>query len=420
MKTDHIVLSLDPMYSPLHEKIAGILGKKRYAVTSCLSKKIYLPTFKQFLAVNMIAAVSKDQAQPYQEKISLLRTYHHAYAQKVEGRTLSNEELNYMARFYVALKGFVIEKDINLVLLHNDARWYHAVAIDVCKELGINYLVTEQGLIRPFTTVIDPQGVNANSKIDFKIFSNEVQHTPKEQVSFIPKDTHDSIKSMFFFFIFLFGFTFERINKNRTVIRYMHNSYSLKKYFKRIANKLLKKKKRISVPSLGSQGSILLLLQLENDSQFLLHSPFKSNQEVINLVADLAKTAKMSLAVKLHPLDDKEYQLDDNTYYVEGKIADLARAAEAVFTINSSASIEVLKTVTPLILMGESIYAYKGVAVEFDFNYPSKTIVQAKNEVDPVIRQKFLYYLSNEYLVKGAGYSFCSKYLKHKLEQILI
>lgn len=107
-----------------------------------------------------------------------------------------------MARFYVALKGFVIEKDINLVLLHNDARWYHAVAIDICKELGINYLVTEQGLIRPFTTVIDPQGVNANSKIDFKIFSNEVQHTPKEQGSFIPKDTHDSIKSMFFSLFF--------------------------------------------------------------------------------------------------------------------------------------------------------------------------------------------------------------------------
>lgn len=420
MKTDHIVLSLDPMYSPLHEKIAEILGMKKYAVTSCLSKKIYLSNFKQLLAANLIAAVNKNQALPYQEKISSLQTYHHAYAQKVEGRALSNEELNYMARFYVALKEFIIEKNINLVLLHNDARWYHAVAIDICKELGIAYLVTEQGLIRPFTTVIDPKGVNANSKIDFKISNDIVQFPQKKLGSFTPKNTHDSIKSMFFFFIFLVGFTFERINYNRTVIRYMHNSYSLKKYFKRIANKVIKKKNVISEPSLGAQGSILLLLQLENDSQFLLHSPFKSNQEVVNLVAGLAKSAKMNLAVKRHPLDEKEYLLDENSYYVEGKIADLARAAEAVFTINSSASIEVLKTVTPLILMGESIYAYKGVAVALDFNCPSESIVKAKNEVNFVTRQKFLHYLSNEYLVQGAGYSFCSKHLKHKLEQILI
>ncbi|HHF3127691.1 TPA: phosphoribosylamine--glycine ligase [Vibrio alginolyticus] len=419
MKTDHIVLSLDPMYSPLHEKIAGILGKKRYAVTSCLSKKIYLPTFKQFLAVNMIAAVSKEQAQPYQEKISLLRTYHHAYVQKVEDRTLCNDELNYMARFYVALKEFVIEKNINLVLLHNDARWYHAVAIDICKELNIPYLVTEQGLIRPFTTVIDPQGVNANSKIDFEIDNNTVQLPQKEQRSFTPKDTHDSIKSMFFFFIFLLGFAFERINKNRTVIRYMHNSYSLKKYFKRIANKLIKRKKGTLVPSLSSHGSILLLLQLENDSQFLLHSPFKSNQEVINLVAGLAKSAKVKLAIKRHPLDDKEYQLDDNTYYVDGKIAELADSAEFVFTINSSASIDVLKTAAPLILMGESIYAHKGVAVEFDFHHPYQQMTQARAEVDFVARQRFINYLHNEYLVQGAGYSFCSQHLRRKLEQIL-
>ncbi|MFY2160248.1 phosphoribosylamine--glycine ligase [Vibrio alginolyticus] len=367
----------------------------------------------------MIAAVSKEQAQPYQEKISLLRTYHHAYVQKVEDRTLCNDELNYMARFYVALKEFVIEKNINLVLLHNDARWYHAVAIDICKELNIPYLVTEQGLIRPFTTVIDPQGVNANSKIDFEIDNNTVQLPQKEQRSFTPKDTHDSIKSMFFFFIFLLGFAFERINKNRTVIRYMHNSYSLKKYFKRIANKLIKRKKGTLVPSLSSHGSILLLLQLENDSQFLLHSPFKSNQEVINLVAGLAKSAKVKLAIKRHPLDDKEYQLDDNTYYVDGKIAELADSAEFVFTINSSASIDVLKTAAPLILMGESIYAHKGVAVEFDFHHPYQQMTQARAEVDFVARQRFINYLHNEYLVQGAGYSFCSQHLRRKLEQIL-
>merc|ERR1712173_67470 len=88
------------------------------------------------------------------EKIRQLCSYHKSYVEKIEKRTLSSSEIDNMVKFYESLKKFVQDKKITLVLLHNDTRWYHAVAIEICRELGLPYLVSEQGLIRPHTTVL--------------------------------------------------------------------------------------------------------------------------------------------------------------------------------------------------------------------------------------------------------------------------
>ncbi|MDE1231505.1 phosphoribosylamine--glycine ligase [Vibrio aestuarianus] len=416
MEKKYNLLSLDPMYSPLHEKMAEILAKRKYAITSCLSKKVYLPTFELTLATSLISSVKDEIDDDLLQKMSSLSSYHHAYAKKVESRGLTSSELKYMAKFYIGIKAFIKKKQINLVILHNDSRWYHAVAIDICKELEIQYLVTEQGLIRPFTTVIDPQGCNANSQIDFNINSISIPKPKKEHSKFVANSKHDSFKSMLFFLFFLMGFTLERVNGNKTIIRYMHNNYSLKKYSKRILNKVIKKNKYTNKLKIDSA---LLLLQLENDSQFLLHSSFKSNQEVIDLVASFTDFHKMNLAIKRHPLDDKKYTLAENSYYIEGKVKELAAAADIVLTINSSASVDVLRTSTPLILMGDSIYLRDGVASRIDLEQPTDLMEEAAKNIDLVKREHFINYLYHDYLVKGAGYSYNTDYLNYKLKQIL-
>ncbi|MEZ9463063.1 phosphoribosylamine--glycine ligase [Vibrio splendidus] len=417
MKSDHTILSLDPMYSPLHEEIGKITGDKKYAITSCFAKKVYLPNFEQVLAVSLIDSVSKEEAKPYQDKIASMETYHHAYVKKVELRSLDEEELNYMARFYVALKRFIVKKSISLVIVHNDSRWYHFIAIDICCELNIPYLVTEQGLIRPYTTVIDPQGCNARSKIIFDDIYESTSDLKSTDSEFNPKSKHDSLKSMLFFLFFLLIFTIERINKSKTIVRYMHNDYRVSKYTKRIWNKICVKKKNNCQQVL--ENSVLLLLQLETDSQFLLYSPFQSNQQLIDLVSVLAKDIHCHLAIKSHPLDRNMYSIDSSSYFVEGNIKTLSESAKAVFTINSSASVEVMKTNTPLILLGDSIYWREGVADKLNILSAKVKLNISNLKVDQLKRECFLNYLRDDYLVHGAGYSFCPEHLKNKLEKIL-
>ncbi|MFI3245862.1 MAG: hypothetical protein R3Y10_05160 [Ferrimonas sp.] len=415
MKKDYVVLSLDPMYSSLHEKIAQLVAKEKYAVTSCWSKKIYLPSFPIYLAATLINQVTEEQAKPYYDKIKALPTYHHAFVQKREGRALTLQEISYMARFYVAIKAFIIEKGITLLLVNNDTRWYHAIAIEVCRELEIRYLVTEQGLIRPYTTVIDPKGVNAYADIRFDAqqWPEKIENAP---VKFTPQDKHDSLKSMAIFALFLLCFASERVLGSRTILRYMHNNYSLQKYGKRLINRI---KPRTTLNDKLKESSALLLLQLEYDSQILLHSPFESNQEIIQFVENITQFHKMNLAIKAHPLDMDEYRISENSYWVDGNLRALTEQAQVVFTVNSSAVIDVLHTNTPLLLMGESIFAHQGIAAKWCTQANMNNIIEARNHVDIKQRQRFVNYLSQQYLLVGAGYSYSQQLLQRKLKSIL-
>lgn len=403
------LLTLDPMYSSLHEKIANLVAVKKYAITSCWAKKVYLPSFKFTLAATLINDFIGSVDKGTLDKITTLRTYHHSYVKKIEDRTLSVDEVNYMGKFYLALKKFINAKSINLVIVHNDTRWYHAIAILICKELNIKYLVTEQGLIRPDTTVIDNKGVNATANNDF-IHKDIAERTSQ---NFKPKYTHDSIVSMFFFFLFISVFSVERLTKSKSILRYMHNDYHLRKYKQRFITRFTSKNKAQGKLTL-TNNSALLVLQLERDSQFLMYSEFRNNQEVIDRVQAQCKQLNLNLAIKRHPLDDLHYTLNEHSYMVCGEVDKLSDQAELVISVNSSAILTVLKSKTPLFIVGESLYHYKEMVVH--------TAIEKINLLKPQCYQDRHYFydkLKANYLLLGAGYSFNTKMLSHKLKELL-
>lgn len=270
------------MYSNLHDKISELIAIKSFAISSCLANKIYLRKYKLILSVDLINQIKEKPSEALVDRISLIKTYHHAFVDKVENRSLNDDEIEYMAKYYLALYKFIQENKINMVLLHNDTRWYHHIAVEICNELKIKYLVTEQGLIRPYTTVIDNRGVNAKANRD--IFEKKIIGE-NESKKYIPSHSHQSLISMIFFSVFIFIFFTERMNKSKTIIRYMHNNYSLRKY-SRIFTGIFKRK--IKSPNLTTidknkdiKNYALFIMQLEHDSQFLIYSKYKNNQEVI-------------------------------------------------------------------------------------------------------------------------------------------
>ncbi|WP_447062645.1 capsular polysaccharide export protein, LipB/KpsS family [Vibrio alginolyticus] len=410
MEKRYNLLSLDPMYSPLHEKVASLVARRKFAITSCLSKKVYLPTFKLTLATSLIASVKEPIDNDVLKKMNSLSTYHHAYAKKIESRTLSSSELKYMAKFYIGLKRFITEKSVDLVILHNDTRWYHTIAILLCNELGISYLVTEQGLLRPFTTVIDNKGVNANANIS--LLNKKIDTDDNNE--FLPRNTHDSLLSMMFFSFFILSFSLERLFGRRTVLRYMHNGYSVRKYYKRLVRKLKNNNQHNKSNEQLEDNSALLLLQLEHDSQFLMYSDFYSNQEVIDRVYEKCSTLGLKLGIKKHPLDFNEYRLESSAYFVDGSLVDLINEAKIVITINSSAIVTVLKSQTPLFVVGDSMYQF-GLALE----HCRIEMINIENKQCNLERQKYLKKLKDNYLLVGAGYDYCPSLLKRKLKQLL-
>lgn len=395
------------MYSPLHEKIATLTAKKKYAVISSYALKVYLPSFKLRLASSLIKRCTSTVSPELLIKIANVKSYHKAYANKVLEREMTNNELTYMAKYYLALKEFIAIKGIDLLLIHNDTRWYHAIAILICKEMEIKYLVTEQGLIRPNTTVIDKRGNNYNALLP------DISTGNKDE-KFKVKHPHDSVISMSFFLLFLIVFSIERAFS--TQIKYLHNNYSLIKYAKRIFN-IFKSKSKINGTTLPS-NEVLLLLQLELDSQLLIHSTFKNNQEVINLVTKKCIESGLTLKIKKHPLDFNHYEAPIDCY-VEGGVKALAQQSSLVVTVNSSAVLQVLATKVPLMLLGDSIYDLEGVAKKVDL----KTITNFQSGIPitcPKKRNSFIKLIKNDYLLLGAGYSYDLDILDASLSRLLM
>lgn len=103
---------------------------------------------------------------------------------------------------------------------------------------------------------------------------------------------------------------------------------------------------------------LLLPLQLPTDSQFVMYSPFRHNQELLDFVASEAAATLpgLTLSVKRHPMDVRRYRLPSGAQWVDGALARHAASAVAVVCINSTAGYEAAVQGKPVLCFGPSFY----------------------------------------------------------------
>ncbi|HEQ3588131.1 hypothetical protein [Vibrio harveyi] len=412
------VLSLDPMYSSLHCKIAEEYHGKKFAILTSLGLKHYLPGFEFYYIERLIQSKRIIISQTDLDVVKSMDSHFSALARKVEKRELADDELEYMAKFYVFLKQFVVDNNIKVVLLHNDLRWQHSIAVFVCRELAINYLVTEQGLFRPHTTVVDSFGVNAysNVKNEYQAFLDKGEDLNRYITNDIITSSHDSWYSYANFFRYLI---FSKIGKFLgTEARIVHKRHTFTEYVKRFyyhrINPLLSGKTPSSSDGVFGNGkkAVFVPLQLELDTQLLIHSDFSSNQEVISLIEiafyEAGLCDKYDLVFKKHPNDQQEYNFSNFSKLTNVAITtEFLQNVSLVISVNSSALLQVLSTPTPVITLGRSIYDVPGVA----FHSNGKNLaLDIKSQLDTVVdverRYHYVDYLKLVYSIQGAGNSF--------------
>lgn len=416
-KNNMNILSLDPMYSSLHSKIATLYSGKKYALLSSWAMRVYLKGYKCYSLSRYIERAICSP-EDYMVVDSTPSHYKALIAIK-EGRDINHSERTYMAKYCSFLREFLVDKKIGLVILHNDLRWHHALAISVCKSLNIKYLVTEQGLFRPTTTIMDNCGVNAYSSLVSTNFLQSPKGATLSSTSKIKYD-HNSIISMAYFFVFLVLYKIGSfLNTN---IPYQHNSYSLKKYILRFKNRVAKGAYNQIAPDnqILPDKYIFVPLQLEDDTQMLIHSEYKSNQYIISEIEKQFLTQKVSIVFKKHPNDTNNYILGSKSFFAEGAIIKLAEKAVLSITVNSSAAIDIIKTNCPLFLLGDSIYNFEGIGTKISMSeicHEYIKLCSGKKYADRDKRDAYISFLKDVYSVHGAGFSYDINEIKRSLER---
>lgn len=280
-------------------------------------------------------------------------------------------------QFFAAL---VADKSITDLVVYGDTRPVHATAIAHAKTFGLRVHVFEEGYLRPYWITYERGGSNGHSKLmDLPV--DEMQRAiapfdmdlPDAPARWGDMRQHVFWGALYHWFVLTGFWDFPNFRPHRSLT--VGQEFVL--YLKRLALMLPHRWQRMwTTHQIKNAGFPyhLVLLQLEHDASFKMHSPFTTLSEFLEVVLDgFARGAAPHhhLVFKAHPLEDGRvnisseirrlaqiYGVTDRVHFVRGgKLASLLTHARTAVTVNSTAAQQALWRGLPLKIFGTAVYA---------------------------------------------------------------
>ncbi|MCB1399355.1 MAG: capsule biosynthesis protein CapA [Rhodobacteraceae bacterium] len=278
------------------------------------------------------------------------------------------------------IAALLAEKGITDLVLYGDTRPIHAQAIAAARQAGIRVHVFEEGYLRPYWATYERGGSNGHSRL-MDLGLADMRHAlaqseidwPEAPARWGDMRQHVFYGALYHFFVMALNGRYRRFRPHRgvTVLQ------EFRLYLRRLLFMPLHKiERRIATFRIKAGGFPyhLVLLQLEHDASFRMHSPFASQTEFIDLVMEgFAEGAAghHHLVFKAHPLEDgrapirraihaaaRRHGLSGRVHFVRGgKLAALLAAARTAVTVNSTAAQQALWRGLPLRAFGQAVYA---------------------------------------------------------------
>ena len=270
-----------------------------------------------------------------------------------------------------ALSKIIAEKSITNIVLYGDTRPLHAEAIKLAKGLGLRIHVFEEGYLRPYWVNYERGGSNGNSRLMGMTVAQMQKVLRKARIDLTEAPAHwgDIRQHAFYSFVYHLNI----LLNNRAFPRFQsHRTESVAQEFRTYLRRLLLHpidivKRQITTRRIKNSGQAyhLVLMQLEHDSAFLMHSPFKSMPEFLQCVIEgfaAGAPRHHRLVFKAHPLESgrralardiaalaARYKIEDRVHFVPGgKLAQLLDHARSAVTVNSTAGQQALWRGLPL------------------------------------------------------------------------
>ncbi len=276
------------------------------------------------------------------------------------------------------------ELKIDRIYLFGDCRHYHDVAKVVAGRLGVALYVFEEGYLRPNFVTLEANGVNGHSSIP-----RLASHYRKKSRDSAPGDT---VQGTSFFHAAFFAILYYLACawQTRGFPHYQHHRplNPLSEGAKWILAGMRKLKYRVNERRTArtflaedAPPFFLVPLQVHQDTQVLVHSPFESIEAFIGeVIKSFARHAPPTtfLVFKHHPLDRgyrdytvliracaRELGIGHRVKYLhDWSLPGLLKHCRGVVTINSTVGISALHHARPVKALGRSIYDMHGLTYQ--------------------------------------------------------
>lgn len=270
--------------------------------------------------------------------------------------------------------------NIEVVLLFGDCRGIHQAAHRIAIDRGLGVGVFEEGYLRPDFITLEQYGVNGHSKLP----RNPLYYLNKSNLPELP---HRALPSAYWTMVlwgFLYfsagclgAFAFPHYEHHRPM-----NALEALPWARSVWRKWwCRWTERKIMPVLTRKWSskfFLVPLQVHNDSQIFVHSPFDSIESfIVQVMTSFARQAprNVALVLKHHPMDRgythygrlisrlaDELGIKDRCFYVHDlHMPTLLKHARGVVVVNSTTGLQALQKGVPVKVLGEAIFDMKGL-----------------------------------------------------------
>lgn len=306
------------------------------------------------------------------------------YAGRSKSWNYTGSQQDLSAFYYEVLKA----GDFSDVLLFGDCREIHLPIHQIAPEFGARVHVFEEGYVRPYWLTLERHGVNGRSQLprDPAWYLEHRTLTPPPAglptgYNLYERAWHDIRYRM--------G---NALYASRFPGFKSHRPFNGVKEYMGLAQRFVRQKqhraeaKAVTSRLIASKRPYYVFpLQLNSDSQIVVHSPFEGVRDAIeHVVRSFAQHAPSHamLVIKNHPLDTgiveyrryavalaKSLGMEDRLLFLEdGHLPTLLDHARGVVVVNSTVGLSALHHRRPLIALGQAIYDMPGMTWQGSIN----------------------------------------------------
>lgn len=287
-----------------------------------------------------------------------------------------------MPKWEVFLREMLVEQHIDAIVVFGSSRRHHRIAARLANDMGIDFWVFEEGYVRPDYITLEAGGVNAASPI----VAWELGAMPSIQRPVQRRKFNRAFGKMAWYsFLYFSG----GIGRRRRYPHYRHHKpfslHELALWLRAAFRKHLyhRQEREITARLLTENHPpfFLVALQVHNDSQIRVHSPWRRIEDFIEwTVYSFAHYASSDclLVIKHHPMDRGHTNyakavaecavssgVANRVVYIhDAHLPSLLQRCSGLVTVNSTTGLQALYHRVPVIALGRCFYAKPGLTYQ--------------------------------------------------------
>lgn len=287
-----------------------------------------------------------------------------------------------MVLWEASLRRLLVERRIEAIVVFGSSRRQHRIAARVAESIGMPFWVFEEGYVRPDFITLEEGGVNADSPLSAVSMADLPASTkPAKSRRFAHAFRNMALYSFWYFVGGMLGARRYPDYRHHKPFGLHELTLWTRAWYRKYSYRWQERDVRQRLLNSDHPHFFMVALQVHNDSQIRVHSPWRRMEEFIEWTIhsfSMDAPADSLLVVKHHPMDRghtnyaavidasaARFGVAGRVVYIhDAHLPSLLHRCLGLVTVNSTSGLQALFHRVPVIALGRCFYAKQGLTFQ--------------------------------------------------------